>query len=268
MFWGHWVQEGLRQEQWSTKVVNYISQLRAIDLLQFSVESHGKPFGTAYETQTLFFFMFLIPLVLLTTVWLWMYWILWEQEGRARKERACVNEPVCPVDTDVKNSLGSRPSWDKWSFCWERGTVPGFDVSALKDRRWATGRVITGVASSWMVDICGPRCCLRSCAFRMFSSWPSAVTVEWTISRNRLIRHKFVSVARLFTFCLWNPPVWNQTRVFCLEPLSKQKTLQLFQVLLNDMNIDLSRRLHPEQIIQSCKGQEKKGHVFRWISVI
>lgn len=96
---GHWVHKGVHQEQWLSKVVHYTSQLHGIDLSQFVVESYGKPFGTAYESQT---FYVLDPLVLLTTVWLWMYWILWEQENQAREERVCLNEPVCLMDTDVK----------------------------------------------------------------------------------------------------------------------------------------------------------------------
>lgn len=96
---------------------------------------YGKPFGAAYESQA--FFFVLDPLVLLTTVWLWIYCILWEQESRARK-RATLSEWDCLSRWHwCQKVLGTHPSWDKWSFgLWECGVVPSFDVSALKDLRW------------------------------------------------------------------------------------------------------------------------------------
>ena len=74
------------------------------------------------------------------------------QEGASLSEWACLSHwHWC------QKLLGSHPRWDKWSFWfWEYGTVPSFDVWALKDCRWRQ-EGLSRMLHPQIVDICGTR---------------------------------------------------------------------------------------------------------------
>lgn len=155
----HFICAGYRVASWKS-LKSWMIFPSITDLLSFSVESHGKPFGTPFESQTFF-----DALVLLTTVWLWMLDFVRtrepSQEGTSLSEWGCLS-----LWHRCQKLLGSRPSWDKWSLG-ERGTDPSFDVSAVQSSTWR--RLSKVVASSWTVECYTHKLCFCSRIFSMFS---------------------------------------------------------------------------------------------------
>lgn len=153
----HFICTGYRVASWKS-LKSWMIFPSITDLLSFSVEYHGKPFGTPFESQTFYVFD---PLVLLDFVRTREL----SQEGTSLSEWDCLS-----LWHRCQKLLGSHPSWDKWSLgLGERGTDPSFDVSAVKSSTWR--RLSKVVASSWTVE------CFCSHIFSMFSGLYCVVIV-------------------------------------------------------------------------------------------
>lgn len=120
------------------------------------------------------------------------------------RSKLFLNEPVCLIDTNVKNFLGSGPSWDKWSL-WIRGggTDPGFDVLAPEARSWRLG----GLSVVWHLCGLAPSCPPVFTAYFWLTGYGCSLLM---ISRCSFVRHRFELFVPLCQFTHWaRCDVWH-----------------------------------------------------------